>query len=542
MLRHGEFLSGLVLRPAFQNVGRLAVAFVTIGAAAFAGETVGGQKSYVLDVAVRHQVIDNFGANDAWSMQKVGAWSETNKHQIANLLFSTNDGIGLSLWRFNLGAGINRQTIRDDWRTVESFGVSEGRFDWTRQANERWFLRAAKARGVQQFAATVYSPPLWLTRNGLSNLGADTNSTTNLKPGGEFAFARYVTAILRHFRDDPDPAARISFNYIYPVNEPQWDWQHSQEGCRYANGDLAKVFIALKAQLDRDGLATRMLGPESGCIPDMYSLDLPAREKWQADYGDYLHLICGNASLSGCFSGIITYHSYWSDEVGTQLLQRRQQLGHEFEKYPGWKIWQSEYCIMERGRDLGMDSALRMARIIHCDLTLVNASSWQWWNAVASEDFKSGLIYTDYKQPGDAETIHESKLLWVLGNYSRFIRPGMQRVELRGPQDLGGLLASAYLAPHSGQMVLVLVNLAGESQTVRIHSLSSPRAEGRPWPCASYITSALKNLAASDNLDLQHSFVVPSRSVVTLVGNVAPRVSSVQSANATAMRQTIRLP
>ena len=46
-------------------------------------------------------------------LQGLGDWSETNKHRIAELLFSTNKGIGLSAWRFNIGAGVNRQTIRD---------------------------------------------------------------------------------------------------------------------------------------------------------------------------------------------------------------------------------------------------------------------------------------------------------------------------------------------------------------------------------------------------------------------------------------------
>ena len=69
---------------------------------------VGNTNLYTLDTAKRFQVIDNFGANDAWSIQKIGAeWSETNKNKLAELLFSTNAGIGLSGWRFNLGAGIN---------------------------------------------------------------------------------------------------------------------------------------------------------------------------------------------------------------------------------------------------------------------------------------------------------------------------------------------------------------------------------------------------------------------------------------------------
>ena len=101
----------------------------------------------------------------------------------------------------------------------------------------------------------------------------------------------------------------------------------------------------------------------------------------------------------------------------------REGLAQAMQDYPGWKIWQSEYCVMEQGRDLTMDTALRVARVIDCDLTLANASAWQWWLAVANEDFKSGLIYTDYRKPGDPENILESKTLWVLGNYSRFIRP-----------------------------------------------------------------------------------------------------------------------
>ena len=481
-----------------------------------AAAVVGNTNLYTLDTAKRFQVMDNFGANDAWSIQKIGAeWSETNKNKIAELLFSTNTGIGLSGWRFNLGAGINHRTIRDDWRTTESFETAAGKYDWTRQAGQRWFLRAAKARGVDQFAATVYSPPLRLTRNGLSNLGRDTNSTTNLKPGAEAVFAQYLSDVLRHFRDHSDPAERVDFNYLLPVNEPQWEWQHSQEGCRAANADLKKIFSALHSRLEADGLRTKILGPESGSIPDMYSLDVPAGEKWHADYGDYLNWICGDPEIAACFGGVITYHSYWSDDVETHLVPHRAALGRTFAKYPGWRIWQSEYCIMEPGRDLGMDAALRMARVIHCDLTLVNASSWQWWLAVANEDYKSGLIYTDYKYPGDAESIYESKLLWALGNFSRFIRPGLVRVELAGPQDVNGLMASAYCDTTSKNIVLVFVNTAEQSQQVLLRTKLSLPVN---ITLTAYLTSSRASLAAGAPVDGGGIICVPARSVMTLVG------------------------
>ena len=498
------------------------VGFLTLANDGFAaGDTTAPTQVFTLVPGIRHQTMDNFGANDAWSLQKIGAWSETNKQRLAELLFSTNTGIGLTCWRFNLGAGINHATIDNDWRTVETFETAAGQYDWTHQANERWFLRAAKAYGIQQFGATVYSPPLRLTRNGLSNLGKDKVSTTNLKPGAEDAFATYLTDILAHFRTNADPAERIDFNYVLPVNEPQWDWVARQEGNRAANADFKRICIALKHRLTATGLPTTILGPESGSIPDMYQLDAEARQKWHADYGNYLHTICDDPALAACFNGILTYHSYWSDAIPTKLVPDRQQLGRAFAAHPHWRLWQSEYCIMESGRDLTMHSALRVARIIHCDLAIVGASAWQWWEAVANEDFKSGLIYTDYEQPGDPENILDSKILWVLGNYSRFIRPGMIRIELRGGRqlDLKGTLASAYLNPKNGQFVVVFVNEANHPAPIRLALAGDSRLPLANRHFTAYITSESKSLAADPVADIASGYELPPRSVVTLVSN-----------------------
>ncbi len=62
------------------------------------------------------QTMAYFSASDAWSMQFIGLWPQEEQNQIADWLFSTeNDangqpkGIGLSLWRFNVGAGSTEQ-------------------------------------------------------------------------------------------------------------------------------------------------------------------------------------------------------------------------------------------------------------------------------------------------------------------------------------------------------------------------------------------------------------------------------------------------
>ncbi|MCI1849086.1 MAG: xylanase, partial [Prevotella sp.] len=69
-------------------------------------------EKYVINIDSQEQTIDHFGASDAWSMRYLGLWPEKQQRQIADWLFSMAKdasgkprGIGLSLWRFNLGAG-----------------------------------------------------------------------------------------------------------------------------------------------------------------------------------------------------------------------------------------------------------------------------------------------------------------------------------------------------------------------------------------------------------------------------------------------------
>jgi len=67
----------------------------------------------VVNLNEEFQTIHSFGGSDCWSAKYIGTWqNETKKNQIADLLFSTDTlpdgqpkGIGLSLWRVNIGAG-----------------------------------------------------------------------------------------------------------------------------------------------------------------------------------------------------------------------------------------------------------------------------------------------------------------------------------------------------------------------------------------------------------------------------------------------------
>jgi O-Glycosyl hydrolase family 30/NPCBM/NEW2 domain len=327
------------------------------------------------------QTIHHFGASDCWSIRMLGVWSRESRERLADLLFSLRTGIGLSGWRFNVGAGPDR-TITNPWRTSECFETAPGKYDWTRQAGQRWFLRAAKARGVSRFVAFANSPPMRMTRNGRTSC-SDDSSTTNLKKGAEAAFARFLVDVAAHFARNEDPAERIEFDRISPVNEPQWAWtKRGQEGSRASNADLVRLYRALARGLEARGLRTRVLGPESGSMGGMLRANADRKKKLGADYGAYVDLFCEPAPGRKLLDGVLCGHSYWSDGYAA-LVSDRRALRRSLDRHPGWEYWQTEYCILRGprgqsgwGRDLGMTTALWVARVIHLDLTVAEASAW----------------------------------------------------------------------------------------------------------------------------------------------------------------------
>ena len=127
-----------------------------------------------IDASQTFQTIDNFGASDAWSFQFLGNWPQQKKEDIADLLFSTDTaadgsmkGIGLSLWRFNFGAGSAQQGsasgIADEWRRAPSFLKPDGTYDWKNQQSQIEFFTGCTAQGratiswiFQQPSGSIY--------------------------------------------------------------------------------------------------------------------------------------------------------------------------------------------------------------------------------------------------------------------------------------------------------------------------------------------------------------------------------------------------
>ena len=473
-----------------------------------------------------YQTIDNFGASDAWSGQFVGNWPAAKKQEIANLLFSQEldsdgnpEGIGLSLWRFNVGAGSAGQGeasgIGDEWRRAPSFLQPNGEYDWTKLQSQVWLANAAKARGVEQLLIFTNSPPVNITRNGKAYTSDPSHS--NLAADQYDAFADYLATVTEGLGNKG-----LDVDYISPVNEPQWDWfDGGQEGTPFWNNEIAGIVRALNAELEERNLSASIDIPEAGQINYLYEEgNRPGRaDQIDAFFDENSEHYIGDLSHAG---HVVSGHSYFTTSPFSRMVDTRQKLAEEVKTIPNLKYWMTEYCILGgnedeingSGRDLGIDPALYLARVIHTDLTVANASAWHWWLAVSPYDYKDGLVYIDKKK--EDGQFYESKMLWALGNYSRFVRPGYQRISIESPEsgDMDkNFLYSAYRNPDDSEIVVVVVNSGQEDMPLQLQ-LQGEEAGALDY----YVTSSEKELEARE-LNASEDLIAPKRSITTVVFN-----------------------
>lgn len=387
--------------------------------------------------AVR-QTVAGFGASGCWWAQDVGGWQQDKVDKIVELLFNKEKGIGLNIYRFEVGGGgVNESS--DPWRRAETFEVSPGAYDWSRDANAVNVLRKAVSAGVDDVMFFANTPPGRMTANGRTTGGDD--GAPNLKPGMEGDFARYLVDIALHFKSEGIPV-----KYISPVNEPQWTWQtkNGQEGCHYEPDQIVTVAEALVKELAGRGAGIKPSLIDSG--------------KWfDNQYTVEMYKTLAQNPIVGPAMDHYAVHSYWSADTDKQTAMKLLQgTGADL------PLWQTEWCQMDAERDLGMDAALVLAECVHEDMTITDCSAWIAWLAVSCYDYKDGLVYVDL----GSRQVLDSKRLWALGNYSRFVLPGYKRIDLAG--DAGNMLASAYMSPDEKTAVIVAINPGDKPKALSI--------------------------------------------------------------------------
>lgn len=491
-------------------------------------------QTVTVDANTTYQEMEGFGASDCWLGNWIGSYWTANRDKIATLLFSQNistsgecSGIGLSMWRVNLGAGTAEQGDESNITAnnrAESYLGTDGNYDWTKCAGQRFFMEKAKENNVENFVLFSNSPLVQYTVNGKGY--SDNGSKANLKADCYKPFAEYMATVAEHF-----VSAGYNISHISPVNEPQNSWGgHDQEGSSWQNSEIAQLAKDLDASLTDRNLSTGTLLAEASAWDQLYSgnsgasyaidrLFNPSSSSYVGDLAHVGNLICG--------------HSYWSFDNWDSMRSVRSTVASQA-KARDLRVWQTEWsmlddCPSELGGDYEaiseLDIAMYMAKIIHNDITVAGCSSWSYWTALSVERYgqknRFELIKTtpaggEYSDDFTAEgKIEVTPNLWVLGNYSLFVRPGYKRVQITHNESKD-FFASAYVAPDNSRVVVVYGNFNKEKGISLDATLNLP---GEVKSVQRYTTSETKNLLR-EPFNIKDQVWLDPYSISTMVYNL----------------------
>ena len=161
-------------------------------------------------------------------------------------------------------------------------------------------------------------------------------------------------------------------------------------------------------------------------------------------------------------------------------------------------IWMTEY--LENDQTLG--SAVTTAKQIQDCLTVGNMSAYIWWKTIGNAN---GLLNA-------AGTLQLRA--FVMGQFSRFIRPGDIRLDV--PANDSSLSISAFRNPVTGAFAIVVVNNTGAAvnHTFNLEGLGTTAVT--PW-----VTSATESLAVHAPISVSNgafAYPISGTTVVTFVG------------------------
>lgn len=506
------------------------------------------------DITTKNQIIRNFGSSDGWNSQAVGLFfNDTQKEKLASLLFSAEKdsdgnpkGIGLSAWRFNIGAGTYEQgsasRISASEKRTECFLNADGTYNWSKQAGQQWFLnKAAKTYNVPDIIGWQNSPPVQYTVRGLGFREFGDPKKTILKVEHFNNFGKFLSDVVLHFKQEG-----VNIKYISPLNEPQWDWMApaigsntGQEGTPWTNQEISDVVKAIGTEFSNRNVDAKIFVTEAGGINSLLSgtgiSDNQLLNLWNNTSSMFIQNV-------NSLSNIVSSHSYWSDVSAGSLVTTRQSLKERMASVnPNLEYWQTEYCLLGSGYQFGhaagrtltpMECAISFARVMHSDLAIANATGWQWWTTFEfdknlNSEERFGLIRVALNSTNTEGIYKPTKLFYTLGNFSHFIRPGMKRLSITRSDKMSdidattNLMVTSYLNEDPNEVVFVVINPTGSDKGIKL-SVEKMLPNSYISQFTPYVTSEseIDNLKKYRSFSTTERFIMPANSVVTFVGKI----------------------
>ncbi len=227
-------------------------------------------------------------------------------------------------------------------------------------------------------------------------------------------------------------------------NEP--DFSASYPSCIYTNSQMVAFIKVLGPKLAALSPPPVLISPEPSNWALLWNASPdPATNNGMANY------ILNDATASS-YVGVLATHDYAYATVApnTSFTQR---------------LWETEVSTFDTF-DPTITNGLTVASWIHRSLVTGNVNAWHYWELVNVEGDNEGLLASDFSV---------TKRLFVMGNWSRYVRPGWKRVGVTGA--VSNVSVSAFKGP-TGDVAIVAVNtgspvsvsfaLSGPSLTAKV--------------------------------------------------------------------------
>jgi O-glycosyl hydrolase len=483
-------------------------------------ELISDPEQIKLDPSYQHEPFDGWGTALVWFANITGGWPDELRNELADDLFG-KDGLNFNIARYNIGGGDSPETepymrkggaVPGYWNRPAEYSPPEGNTDeWTEQenwwnpenpehwnweadANQRWWVSAAKARGADTFEAFSNSPPYFMTQSGY--VSGNWNSwDDNIKPDQFKNFASYLTTVVDRLQKDMD----VEFQTLSPVNEPNtgyWGAKGRQEGSNWSPASQAKIINEVKKQLNEKGLSTVVSG-----------MDETNPQKFRQNWEQYDSTTRNNIEQ-------LNVHTYGPT----------QQIGaRDIAKSAGKKLWMSEVDLSSGAQNHeDIKPGLALSQRITTDIQQLESEAWVLWQSIEDEVNMSpehengnwGLIQVDF-DPADFENvkIYKNKKYYAMGNYSKFIRPGYQVINSNSSDTL------AAINKDDNSVVVVYTNSTAEEKAINfdLSGFETVEANAKATP---YVTSNTENLAQKSDVKIsgnEVSAVIQPQSITTFV-------------------------
>jgi glucuronoarabinoxylan endo-1,4-beta-xylanase len=334
--------------------------------------------------------------------------------------------------------------------------------------------RKALARGARVWASPWSPPGEW----------KDNGDTEN---GGRL--------LARHYGDWAERLASFAVSaqeqgvpllLLSAQNEP--NWRASWETCLWEPTELTR-FVR-----DHLGPALAASGTDTGLVA-------PETQDWEtlAYFADPL---LGDGAASG-FIDVVATHAY--GELTAAPYWAAADAGKE--------LWVTELDDGDPTFDPGIGSALRVAKKLHDALTVGSVNAWHYWWLMPRTDLPlsgNGAL---------TDGVSLARRAYAIGNFSRFVRPGDQRVDVKGTPPFD-VLVTAFRNADGTRLAVVAINASAAEVTQRFTIADAALDEVVP-----FVTSADQALgegAALPVVDGAFDAVLPRESITTFVAGAVP--------------------